>query len=281
MSEESSGRYGSVKNPLTVIAIFAGIAELTATIALPQLEKEIQAVFVWFVMVFPTVLVLLFFFVLWNRHQVLYAPSDYLNESNFMMHWPKANRTNEDIVSDLEPTRPSEVSLPDDTLESVNGGDFELEDINSLLPSVNYREFISKARRTEKLAISYLSKKLNVSFSQHVAYKGLQNFRYDAVAIAPSGPILAEVKIITISLDAVITLRRELDRLAALVHQMGRDELLGARFTLLFVVDGDEGKVKSSRTSARLKELIEGSNLPVKIDVDFISLTKLEKVSEI
>jgi multidrug transporter EmrE-like cation transporter len=38
-----------VSNPLTIIAIFAGIAEVAATVALGLIEPEIQKKFIWFV----------------------------------------------------------------------------------------------------------------------------------------------------------------------------------------------------------------------------------------
>lgn len=72
-----------IKNPLTIIAIFAGIAEISGTVVLPSLADENQAVFMWFVMLFPIYLVGLFFFVLWHKHEVLYAPSDFRDENHF------------------------------------------------------------------------------------------------------------------------------------------------------------------------------------------------------
>lgn len=73
-----------VQNPLTIIAIFAGIAEIAGTTVLLGLPLEIQRVFVWFVILFPFVLVGLFFLVLLFKHGVLYAPSDFTDESNFI-----------------------------------------------------------------------------------------------------------------------------------------------------------------------------------------------------
>ena len=73
-----------INNPLTIIAIFAGLAEIACSVALVALDKEIQIIFVWFVMGFPTVLVILFFWVLWWKPTSLYAPSDYSNEDNFL-----------------------------------------------------------------------------------------------------------------------------------------------------------------------------------------------------
>jgi hypothetical protein len=73
-----------ISNPLTVIAIFSGLAEAFAAIALINLPNEIQQVFVYFVMAFPILLVISFFAVLnWN-HTVLYAPSDFEDEGAFL-----------------------------------------------------------------------------------------------------------------------------------------------------------------------------------------------------
>jgi hypothetical protein len=41
-------KIGHIKNPLTVIAIFAALAEVSGTVVLPFLDKETQHVYVWF-----------------------------------------------------------------------------------------------------------------------------------------------------------------------------------------------------------------------------------------
>ena len=73
-----------VRNPLTIIAIFAGLAELAGTIALGIVKQELQEVFIWFVILFPILLVILFFITLNFNSKVLYAPSDFKDESNFL-----------------------------------------------------------------------------------------------------------------------------------------------------------------------------------------------------
>ena len=76
---------GHIKNPLTVISVFAGIAEISGTIVLPFIATENQATYIWFLMLFPPFLVGIFFATLnWN-HRTLYAPSDYQNEDNFII----------------------------------------------------------------------------------------------------------------------------------------------------------------------------------------------------
>ncbi|MCE3251531.1 MAG: ArsR family transcriptional regulator [Cellvibrio sp.] len=73
-----------VNNPLTIIAIFAGLAEVLATIALVALPLQIQSTFVYFVIFFPTLLISLFFLVLVFRPKVLYAPSDFENQDHYL-----------------------------------------------------------------------------------------------------------------------------------------------------------------------------------------------------
>ena len=87
-----------VSNPLTIIAIFSGVAETLATVALVKLPLETQEIFVYFVMAFPAGIVLLFFFVLYFKNNVLYAPSDYDDQS----HYLEANNLKEKVAEQLE-----------------------------------------------------------------------------------------------------------------------------------------------------------------------------------
>lgn len=73
-----------ISNPLTLIAVFAGVSETVSAVVLPFLDAALQPTFLWFVMLFPTFLVSIFFFILWNKREVLYAPSDYRDERHFM-----------------------------------------------------------------------------------------------------------------------------------------------------------------------------------------------------
>lgn len=75
----------SVNNPLTLFAIFAGIAEISSTCAIGFVNKELQYIFIWFVIGFPILLILLFFIILMFKPKVLYAPSDFKDEQNFLI----------------------------------------------------------------------------------------------------------------------------------------------------------------------------------------------------
>ncbi len=75
-------RFGKISNPLTVIAIFCGITEVIALGVLPFVKN--QEPLLWFLILFPVLLVILFFLTLNFNHKVLYAPSDYRADSSFL-----------------------------------------------------------------------------------------------------------------------------------------------------------------------------------------------------
>ena len=79
-----TNKIGHIKNPLTIIAIFAGIAEVSGTIVLPFILTDNQELFIWFLISFPSILILLFFITLNFNSNVLYAPSDFEDETNYI-----------------------------------------------------------------------------------------------------------------------------------------------------------------------------------------------------
>jgi hypothetical protein len=71
-------------NPVSIIALFAGLSEASAATALPFLDENNRDIYVWFLIVFPCTLTFLFFLTLNFNYKVLYAPSDFSNEKNFL-----------------------------------------------------------------------------------------------------------------------------------------------------------------------------------------------------
>jgi hypothetical protein len=86
-----------IQNPLTIIAIFAGLAEIAGTVALATVNRDIQPIFIWFVMGFPVLLVTAFFLTLNFNPKVLYAPSDFRTDDNFLNLLTGGRALNEDF----------------------------------------------------------------------------------------------------------------------------------------------------------------------------------------
>ncbi len=73
-----------ISNPLTMIGIFAGIAEVAGTVVLPLVSGDLQRIFIWYVIGLPILLVVLFFITLNFNTSALYAPGDFKDEEHFM-----------------------------------------------------------------------------------------------------------------------------------------------------------------------------------------------------
>lgn len=100
------------QNPLGIIAIFASLAEVFGTVVLKFLPNNIQLLFVWFVICFPVLIVVLFFYVLYKKPENFYSPDYYKNDNNFLQAIKKelSNLGNE-VVNDS--------SVPQDIREKV------------------------------------------------------------------------------------------------------------------------------------------------------------------
>jgi hypothetical protein len=109
---------GHIKNPLTVISRFAAVAEISGTVVLPFISPENQATYIWFLMLFPALLVGTFFITLNFNHKTLYAPSDYQNQNHFLNLFgivtpgEREEKLEEEII---EATQPVQSTAPDNT----------------------------------------------------------------------------------------------------------------------------------------------------------------------
>ena len=71
-------------NPISVIIIFAGLSEASATGVLPYLDADTRQTYIWFLIAFPSALVLMFFLTLNFNHKALYERSDCSNRQHFI-----------------------------------------------------------------------------------------------------------------------------------------------------------------------------------------------------
>ena len=112
------------QNPLGIIAIFAGLSEVAGTVMIPYLSIDLQAVFIWFVMTFPILIVGLFFLVLYQKPQNFYSPDYYKDEQNFVATILKISRTEiDDLYNEL-----SNEDIPEEVRERIETKIMKIED---------------------------------------------------------------------------------------------------------------------------------------------------------
>ncbi|BCN23878.1 hypothetical protein QX216_13585 [Vibrio parahaemolyticus] len=196
-------KIGHIKNPLTVIAMFAAIAEISGTTVLPFIEPENQSVYIWFLMFFPIFLVGAFFLTLNFNHRVLYAPSDYKDEKHFINPYGKASPEEQGrkLQEEIEEIEAEDASGNASSTTDANDKEqqaHQSEESVIELRTATHRQLMADVTFAEKLAVNKMSKDLSINFKTDVRFD-LPNLRsaavYDAVGITETEVHAVEVKL--------------------------------------------------------------------------------------
>jgi len=126
---------GLTRNPLGIIALFVsliyGFACLVLSTSIGNLHgQEERLPLIWFIILFPLLILGAFTYLVIYHHKKLYAPSDYKDEKNFV----NAFIGNKDVSSDLEKVNIQLKSLTNEKdntnlIESINNISAEIERI--------------------------------------------------------------------------------------------------------------------------------------------------------
>lgn len=173
-----------IKNPLTIIAIFAALVEIGSIFVLPFLSTPIQSIYLYFLMGFPILLVILFFVVLIFKTWVLYGPSDFQDDSTFASFYsPPIPRIIEklkaEVIEEQSPSQepPSTFIPPKDSTAGATTA-----------------SIVGTYRVVEDLVIDYLNTELKMPFKRNVIFKFAPNLQFDAFFETGNEFILVEVK---------------------------------------------------------------------------------------
>ncbi|NAX48821.1 hypothetical protein CAG70_17695 [Photobacterium halotolerans] len=240
-----------VKNPLTVIAMFAGIAEISGTIVLPFVDESHQGTFIWFLMLFPAMLVGVFFATLNFNHKVLYAPSDYKDEENFLK-----------LFGFSEPHEQYEKIR-----EELN------EDISD--KSLNSKNLkLSQAILAEKLSLMSISKKMNLTFKPDVKFKTPSGryILFDGVAIDGAYVHAFESKLFTHKSTVKNRVKKAFIQAYQLQEEWQGVDARKLIFHLYIVIDSAD--INELDIKKQVEEL--QANYSVRLKVEVVSLEDLK-----
>lgn len=290
-------RFGTIRNPLTIIAIFAGIAEISGTVILPFVEPANQASYIEFLKYFPTLLVFLFFLTLNFNHRVLYAPSDYKDENNFFKRMALASR--EEIDRKIEDEIMDEMSdqlLVQAGTEGLKQPNFNQDNLKGLkngttaftestnLPAEQItrnkstQDVRARYLRAEKLLFEKISSEYpSILKSVHVAESsGDRSIYFDGFVMDDSNVIAVEMLYFSngpFNNSRVQTrIRKVLDQSFLAFKQF--PEVQQKKFSLIIMVATD-GPADLGLEKGRLKRLTSSVPFPVKVQV--YRLEELEK----
>lgn len=253
-----------VRNPLTIIAIFAGLAEISGTGILPFIAEANQGSYIWFLMIFPVVLVVLFFVTLNFNPKVLYSPSDYRDEANYMKMFQPSTTAERllklqdevDEESEVASSLPSEVDLPPQP--KVIKSQAEIAELMARDPRMRYQ-------LAESLVIDRLAKELHVQPQRDLSLrKWSRRFMFDAVFQRPDGLTVVEVKFFsgqTSSSRVMETLRRIESSLQMLPQEAQRN------MRVIFAAVYDLPQEDARNAIRGLEAITASSTLPLEVRV--------------
>ncbi|MCX2566913.1 hypothetical protein OQ496_10650 [Acetobacter suratthaniensis] len=257
-----------VKNPLTVIAIFAGTAEVSGTAVLPLLEKDTQQVYVWFIMVFPLLLVVAFFIVLYNKNYVLYAPSDFKDENLFASFKPgspqlRAQKLNEEAGADRNT---EEAAQPSDLISTNGTASEPIRDNHDFISRPSYGQIAAQASLAEDLVITRLASKRRTQFARNVSPAAMPSIMFDAVAKDGNNQVIVEVKYTRKGFTSIGNIDRVKETFTSYYNSLPDVTKRGTLFILAIVCDGD-AEANTSRIEVKFSAIISEWNIPIQVRV--------------
>jgi hypothetical protein len=266
-----------ISNPLTVIAIFAGLAEVSGTAVLPFIGEANQVTYVWFLIIFPAYLVGLFFLTLNFNPRVLYAPSDFRDEENYMKIF-RPSSTSERLAKINEEFQESGSNIVFHSGSIVTTGDSSpvvKPEVKSTSQRKLFEQMVGDPRSLYILAENLIIDRLSAEFRVPVKREVVLNRRsgrylYDAIIEDKRGPIIVEIKFLARESYAR-RVREILDLMQQAIAALPDDFRARARLLLAFAHELEP------ETADRMKQKVEGmfSDFIVPVEVRMYALDAL------
>ena len=261
------------RNVLTIIAIFAAIAEISGIVVLPFIgDTENQRIYLWYLIIFPSLLFFLFFLTLNFNHKVLYAPSDFKKEKD-SIHTLKYSSSSDEIMKLKEITSELEINNSQVTLE-----------INSLTPtqhieiehkqetdsdtpdSVSKSDILSNYLLAEKLALLKIRQELEGEL-----IKGVSFLTKEGKKITFNGLIRGNNKLILIDIEFIPETQLDekgilykINRVQSLIKDLRFETDPIFKFLFVFVL---EVAISPKELAEVFYSLIESTHHPIEIKV--------------
>lgn len=260
-------KVGTIRNPLTIIAIFAAIAEISGTVVLPFITASNQSTYVWFLMLFPLLLVVLFFATLNFNHRVLYAPSDFKNEENFFkdIHAATPAASTEKLKEEVKEIEAEVPSMPIPAQSPTTDTPISYEKI--IRQNAQARYFLA-----EELVLNKLSRESGQKLSRNVQIGGAK-YIFDGVLLSQNKATAIEVKYFKDIRMVVPRLKMTIEKLSTAFANI--PDSMKERFSVILAVVTDQPSEDFPNIDMRLLSLLEG--IPFPVQVRLFNLEELER----
>lgn len=220
------------RNPLGIIALFIvlvyGIAALLLGSSGDKLGADQRWLVVWFLVLFPVVVLLVFYRLVTLHHAKLYAPTDYRDETLFFRTLPPERQKAriEFEVHEAEATRLEALS-PVSSVPTESQAEARRTSIEG---SANYL-------LVEELALRQLELEVGRPISRQVEITGLPDFAFDGALLTDRGLAVIEIKYTRQPLFSPRILSRVLDQFVRARAALAQKGQTLARLYFVVVAD--------------------------------------------
>lgn len=273
-------RNGLTRNPLGVIALFITLVQSFATLLLgfggDRLHSHEKAPLIWFVVLFPFLVLWVFFRLVTEYHGNLYSPSEYRSDQAFFSKLPQElqdARLDEDVESivPVDQIDVVEVATQHRALGEDESGErrrrFEL-----------IRE---KYKLAQSLAIKRVEMESGLKFERQASFDQRRTTAFDGIAQDGDTFTAVEVQLLSRPLLSSPQLQAILYRaLLASTLISKRSEKAVFRLILAFVLEFDEN-IGIEPFVRRVRRTIEDAPFPVSLHVFSFSNLKNEFGSDL
>lgn len=250
-----------VKNPIGIIALFIsmiyGFANLLLGATATSLTPDERFPLIIFIVLFPVVVLGIFYLLVSRHHGKLYAPGDYKDDKSFLRTLSQEEREQK-LEKDVEE------ALPPTDAEQPQGG--ERQNHQETPPSRRLSEVREELRLVEELVVSKFEREFNQRAQRDVAL-GDTGANFDALFDDGGRFTFLEVK----SIRNPMLGSSMLDRV--LYNAVVADKFLNSNLKLIVAVVYSFGKEDLPRMESFWRRRIE--KCPVSIELRFIQREEL------
>jgi hypothetical protein len=190
---------GLTKNPLGIIGLFIsliyGFACLVLSTSISNLQSTYERIpLIWFIIIFPLIILGAFIFLVVNHHEKLYAPSDFRNDDSFIetMSGKKIKEKQEKEAELLNSADNSVIEIEE---PKIKEREEKIEKIVEPNESISKIELSNRISDAEDWAVKDLELKYNIAFrtNQRLVSNNIK-LELDAYASSPEKVIIGEIK---------------------------------------------------------------------------------------
>ncbi len=211
ISEFSKAAQKLSRNPLGIIALFIvlvyGIAALLLGVSSSNLQPNERLPLIYFLVIFPFIVLIAFYRLVSNHHFKLYAPNDFQDKEGFfraLSPLEQKQKLEEEIKSIEEETKTNGIILPIPSKEELLSTELEG---SGILKTISTRHAYVLA---EELAFREIESEFGVSVHRQVAIG--QDYGIDGIFLHQGKPIAIEIKYSKRLPVTRMIMRREIDR---------------------------------------------------------------------